>query len=198
MSLKAVSWAIEQDLSPVHKVILITLAMFQNDETGLCCPSKKRLAALVNISEATLKRQIAALEREGWIVRKARFGKKSGLQTSNAYFINFKKGRRLNMSPLPQYDDLENEAAQNEPAQNPGGSYVEPPGGSHAEPPTSLKGTLNKEGARAPISKFSKGKKAEPPAGAEAQPEMRRKIGSQMGDLVKALRMSQPERRRRA
>jgi len=54
------------------------------------------------------------------------------------------------------------------------------------------------KGARAPISKFPKGKKAEPAAEAEAPPEMRRKIGSQMGDLVKALRMNQPERRRRA
>jgi len=144
MSIKAISWAIEQDLIPLHKVIIISLAMFQNDETGRCFPSRHKLAALVNVSEATLKRHLAILEEGGWIVRTARFNKKTGLQTSNGYFINFRKGRRLNMSPLPQYDDIEIEEAQNEPPTKPGGATAEPPGGSTAEPPTTLKENLKR------------------------------------------------------
>jgi Helix-turn-helix domain len=87
MSVSAIGWAIEQQVSdPSVKLTLILLANCMNAETGKCCPSLKYLAAKCGQSERTVQRNLQRLEDGGLIERTPSFDKK-GRQTSNAYKI---------------------------------------------------------------------------------------------------------------
>lgn len=197
MSGEMALWAARQDIANLAaKMTLIALADSYDDRTGHCFPSHETLGEFVRRSRSQIKQALRWLEKDGWIRKAARFTD-TKRQTTNEYEIVHERGERFE-------EMLERRKRKRLGGGNPPpggkptgeGAEIRPDVGAEIRPP--LTESIEQEGARAPISKFSKGKKAEPPAGAEAQPEMRRKIGSQMGDLVKALRMSQPERRRRA
>lgn len=51
---------------PGKKLVLLKLADFSNDE-GICWPSRRRLAEDTELSESSIKRYLADLEKEGWI-----------------------------------------------------------------------------------------------------------------------------------
>lgn len=144
------------------------------------------------IGREKLDRILKELKDAGY-VRHTQERDDSGRMSGSSYIFTEDAGDFSEDEPLPEKPYHGGPPLPGKP------SHGEPSSGKPA--PIKRKETQKEhmeKGARAPISKFSKGKKAEPPAGTEAQPEMRRKIGSQMGDLVKALRMNQPERRRRA
>ena len=68
MSVKAINWAIERDLRPGPKLVLIVLANFADAE-GFCYPSQATLARLTCQTERSVRSHLATLEAAGLIVR---------------------------------------------------------------------------------------------------------------------------------
>ncbi len=62
MSIRMISAAIDLDLSPSDKLILILLANNANDETGDCFPSQSYLAKRSGLSRGGVNRIIKRLE----------------------------------------------------------------------------------------------------------------------------------------
>ena len=59
MSIKAVSWALEQYVSdPVAKLVLIGIADRYNDERGYAWPSVAWLATAASVTDRTVQRKI--------------------------------------------------------------------------------------------------------------------------------------------
>jgi len=74
MSIKAVSWALEQDVSdPIAKLVLIGLADRYNDERGIAWPAIKWLAIAGSCSDRTVTRKLSKLEELGLISINRRF-----------------------------------------------------------------------------------------------------------------------------
>jgi hypothetical protein len=89
MSLSAIRWAIEQQVSdPSAKLTLILLANCMHAETGKCCPSLKYLAAKSGQSERTVQRNLQRLVDEGFIERIPVFDG-TGRQRSNDYKLAY-------------------------------------------------------------------------------------------------------------
>lgn len=83
MSVKAINWAFEQDLTPPLKVILLALADWA-DGDGVAFPGQKSLSAKTSIPERTLRRHLQELEERGLIARRRRTSE-SGQRTSDEY-----------------------------------------------------------------------------------------------------------------
>ena len=77
MSVKAISWAIERDLRPGPKLVLIVLANFADAE-GFCYPSQATLARITSQTERSVRTHLAALEHAGLIVRPRTQGRADG------------------------------------------------------------------------------------------------------------------------
>jgi DNA-binding transcriptional regulator YhcF (GntR family) len=72
-------------LEPVDVCILLHLAKHWWEADRLPYPSKKAIAECMGVSESTVQRRIAAMERDGLIKRVARFSGKHKGQKTNAY-----------------------------------------------------------------------------------------------------------------
>jgi hypothetical protein len=92
MSVSAIGWAIEQEVSdPSVKLTLILLANCMNAETGKCCPSLKYLASRCGQSERTVQRNLQRLVDEGLIQCLPQFGR-TGRQCPNEYKLACRRG----------------------------------------------------------------------------------------------------------
>lgn len=99
MSLKAVSWALEQDIPDgFAKLVLIGLCDAHNGKTGRCYPSKKELCKAASCNERTVLRKLEFLQDNGWLEVRPRYDE-TGRQTSNEYYINFDGGEGDTQSP---------------------------------------------------------------------------------------------------
>ena len=68
MSIKAVSWALEQYVSdPVAKLVLIGIADRYNDERGYAWPSVAWLSKAASVSDRTVRRKLRLLEDQGFL-----------------------------------------------------------------------------------------------------------------------------------
>ena len=68
MSIKAVSWALEQYVSdPVAKLVLIGIADRYNDERGYAWPSVAWLSKAASVTDRTVQRKIKLLEAQGFL-----------------------------------------------------------------------------------------------------------------------------------
>jgi hypothetical protein len=68
MSIKAVSWALEQYVSdPVAKLVLVGIADRYNDEQGYAWPSVAWLAKAASVSDRTVQRKIKLLSDQGFL-----------------------------------------------------------------------------------------------------------------------------------
>ena len=67
MSIRMISAAIDLDLSPSDKLILILLANNANDETGDCFPSQSYLAKRSGLSLGHVNRVLKRLKSEGFV-----------------------------------------------------------------------------------------------------------------------------------
>lgn len=83
MSLKAMSWAFDQQLTPEQKIVLLALADYA-DGDGVCFPGQKNLARKTSIPERTLRRRIQELEELKLIIRRRRHHG-DGYRTSDEY-----------------------------------------------------------------------------------------------------------------
>ena len=72
-------------LDPVDVCILLHLAKYWWFEENLPHPSKRAMAECMGVSESTIQRRIAAMEKGGLIERKKRFDSRYGGQQTNAY-----------------------------------------------------------------------------------------------------------------
>jgi DNA-binding transcriptional MocR family regulator len=72
-------------LEPVDVNILLHLAKYWWEKERLPYPSKKAIAECMGVSESTVQRRIAAMERDGLIERKPRYSGKHNGQMSNEY-----------------------------------------------------------------------------------------------------------------
>lgn len=84
MSVKAIDWALERDLRPGAKLVLIVLANFADAE-GFAYPSQAKLARLTGQTERTVGTHLAALEAAGLIVRPERKHRVGGRYGKDTY-----------------------------------------------------------------------------------------------------------------
>ena len=74
MSIKAVSWAFDQQIDdPMAKLVLIAVADHINESTGDAWPSIERLQHMTSASRRTVQRKLKMLEEDGYLERKKRF-----------------------------------------------------------------------------------------------------------------------------
>lgn len=71
MSFEATAWAYRQDLPVGRKFLLVALANYA-DEDHTCYPGQAKLAAMTGQGERTVRRLLALLEADGYIVREHR------------------------------------------------------------------------------------------------------------------------------
>jgi hypothetical protein len=87
MSIQAVAWALEEHVpDTAAKLVLISLCNALNGDTGLCKPTKSRLAHEASVSIETVTRKLKWLVENGWIEAIPSFDK-TGRQTANKYKI---------------------------------------------------------------------------------------------------------------
>lgn len=65
MSFQAMTWAVEQELPALQKLVLLMLANCSNHHTGQCNPSHDRLAKECGMSKDSVKRAISELAEKG-------------------------------------------------------------------------------------------------------------------------------------
>lgn len=76
MSIKAVSWAFDQQIKdPLAKLVLIAVADHINESTGDAWPSVERLEQMTCASRSTVLRKLKLLETSGFLQRTKRFNK---------------------------------------------------------------------------------------------------------------------------
>ncbi len=83
MSFQAMTWAVEQDLPAIQKLVLLMLANCCNHHTGQCNPSHEKLAKECGMSRDSVKRAVSELAEKGLleIVRNV----KDGVNLPNQY-----------------------------------------------------------------------------------------------------------------
>lgn len=189
MSDAAVMWALEQKVSDrLSHFLLVTIAAHQNHKTGKCFPSYARLADIVGCCRRTVIRKIKELTKAGLLKVSANFSK--GRQTTNSFEV----GKSISSATEPKSSDDIMESPQTGNAVTPG-SHSE--GDAKGVTPFILK-EKDKSSAlsRGDIS-LSKKERAgcdRPATSEEPSPEMRRKIGAQVNELLSALRVGSPKR----
>lgn len=99
MSIKYMTWAWEQPLPPVKKLILLKLADNAND-AGIAFPAIRTVAAQCSISPRTAQRIIHSLSERGLVRIENRF-RTDGSQSSNHYILRPHWGGGDKLSPIP-------------------------------------------------------------------------------------------------
>lgn len=66
MSFQAMTWAGEQKVAPLAKLLLLTLANYADAE-NMCCPSKEQLAADTGMSKSSVCKYLNDLEAAGLV-----------------------------------------------------------------------------------------------------------------------------------
>ena len=97
MSIIAREWALRQDLTPVHKLVLVVLGDAADDQ-GLCWPRISTVAKKVGVSTRTVQRVLHHLVNRKMITVEPR-KRGDGSSSSNLYRLKLKGGDR--MSPPP-------------------------------------------------------------------------------------------------
>ncbi|WP_080412481.1 helix-turn-helix domain-containing protein [Burkholderia ubonensis] len=85
MSFQAMTWAVEQDLPALQKLVLLMLANCCNSHTGRCDPSHDTLAKECGMSRDSVRRAIAEIEKKGLI--EIRRQTQNGVNLPNQYVL---------------------------------------------------------------------------------------------------------------
>lgn len=92
MSIKAVSWALEQKLDdPIAKLVLIAIADRYNDEYGYAWPSVSWLARCADCTSRTVQNKVKVMCESGFLVREFIKGEKTN-QTNRYHLPLFEGG----------------------------------------------------------------------------------------------------------
>jgi DNA-binding transcriptional ArsR family regulator len=89
MSIKAISWAFEQDTPPTTKLVLLKLADNANDD-GYCWPSQSTIARHTGLNRSTVNRHIKKLADAGLVEVIPR--SKDGVSLPNHYQLHIEWG----------------------------------------------------------------------------------------------------------
>lgn len=85
MSVEAMTWAFEQDVSGGDKVLLLALADHVGPD-GTCYPGQKKLAAKCSVSDRAIRDSIKRLEARDLLYRERR-NREDGSRTSDRYVL---------------------------------------------------------------------------------------------------------------
>ena len=91
MSFQAMTWAVEQELPAMQKIVLLMLANRTNHDTGLCFPSHDTLAKECGMDKRSVIRQIESLEKAK-LLTVVRTKKADGSNNPNHYRLKLKGG----------------------------------------------------------------------------------------------------------
>lgn len=91
MSFQAMTWAVEQKVPALQKLVLLMLANRLNHDTGKCIPRIKTLADECGMSETSVKSAMRSLADAGLITIVPRF--QESVQLPNAYVLHVGVGR---------------------------------------------------------------------------------------------------------
>lgn len=91
MSLVAMGWAWEQEVSSGAKLVLLALADRANEDDGTCWPGLKTVARKVGLSERVVRKHVESLEGDGLLRREVRT-RADGSQTSNLIVLSMTGG----------------------------------------------------------------------------------------------------------
>lgn len=105
MSVQAMTWAWQQDLEPVDKLVLLALANRSNHETGVCFPGQKLIAQECSMSDRSVRRHLKNLEKLGLIQRRPRMRGQGRGRTSDEYRIAFFQSDNLSGKTRPTGQD---------------------------------------------------------------------------------------------
>ncbi len=122
MSIAAIQWAFELELSDhTAKVVLLALADHYNDQSQCCWPSMPRLERYTGADKRTIQRAITRLEELGHVTREERPGssslfylkmpKSEGMshpRQSDAPPPSTRRGTPVKLTPHPRQDDAHN------------------------------------------------------------------------------------------
>jgi hypothetical protein len=98
MSFQAMTWAVEQELPAMQKIVLLMLANRTNHDTGLCFPSHDTLAKECGMSKSSVIRQIEALEN-GEFLKVVRTKKADGSNNPNHYRLKLNAVGSVTVKP---------------------------------------------------------------------------------------------------
>ena len=93
--------------------IMARLADFSSDE-GVCWPSIATIARQLGAGESTVRTAIAALEKDGWLTRRAR--RQGNRNASNVYQLNVKKLQAAAFAHLSNPDASKSDASDSDPS----------------------------------------------------------------------------------
>ena len=86
MSFQAMTWATEQDVPAMQKIVLLMLANRTNSDSGQCNPSHEKLAKDCGMSLRSCKDQLLKLAEAGLLTIVKR--QKEGISLPNQYVLN--------------------------------------------------------------------------------------------------------------
>jgi helix-turn-helix protein len=130
MSFQAVAWAMKQELPPLPKFVLVALCERANPDNGQCWPGVKTLAAAVCLSERSVVTYIAALVRNGFVMRQAMRGK-DGRKRTNHYWVLFDRVPAAWIGPGGKVEEMPADSEDEESAVE---DAVPPESPPHANP----------------------------------------------------------------
>lgn len=98
MSVEALSWAFQQDVTPAAKKLVLIALANRADEDGYCFPGYEKLALQCSIDRRSVIRHVKDLQEQGFITVSSRT-RENGSDTSNLYKLAL-KGWGDRLSPL--------------------------------------------------------------------------------------------------
>lgn len=102
MSITAMNWAWDQQLTPRVKCVLVALA-FNADDHGVCWPSVQTVARKCGVSSRTVQRTIQELIAGGLLQAHVRF-RADGSSTSNRYVLMINGGDKVSATQATNED----------------------------------------------------------------------------------------------
>lgn len=97
MSFQAMTWAVEQELPAMQKIVLLMLANRTGNESGICYPSHDLLAKECGMSKRSVVAQIGLLEEAGLVEVFRSFNDKK-MKNVNKYKLNLHVKSRISGS----------------------------------------------------------------------------------------------------
>lgn len=102
MSVEALSWAFQQEVTPAAKKLVLIALANRADEEGYCYPGYKKLASQCSMARSTVILHVKALEKEGFIEISSQ-QRENGSDTSNLYRLGLNRvGSEIRTPPGPK------------------------------------------------------------------------------------------------
>ena len=103
MSVEALSWAFQQDVTPAAKKLVLIALANRADEDGFCYPGYKRLSSQCSMARSTVILHVKALEEQGLITIYSQT-RENGSDTSNLYKLSLNGvGSEIRTPPGPRF-----------------------------------------------------------------------------------------------